>query len=129
MLGPSRVAKVSRVIPSHDAARPSQRQDRSQRRPAEKSLVTPPRAGVKRPERRRGSEDADVRRLWALLTLLDVELDPLVLLQAAEPARRDGREVGEHIGAAIVLGDEPEALVRVEPFYRANSHVCLLTQG
>src|SRR5207249_5581912 len=69
------------------------------------------------------SEPADVLRLRALAALRDVELHPLVLLQAAEAGGRDGREVGEHVSAAVVGRDETEALVCVEPFHRTGGHV------
>src|SRR5690349_528464 len=76
------------------------------RRPAEP--VEPPGAES-------GSERADVLRLRTFLALGDVEFHPLVLIKAAEAARRDRGEVGEDVGAAAVLGDEAEALVGVEP--------------
>ena len=57
---------------------------------------------------------ADVLGLRALLALRDVELDPLVLVQAAVTIRLDGREVDENVLASAVDTDEPEALVRVE---------------
>src|SRR4051812_12046292 len=72
----------------------------------------------------RGSERADIRRLRALRALGDVELHPLVLLETAEAARGDRREVGEDVGAAAVLADEAEALVAVEPLHGTCSHVC-----
>ena len=61
------------------------------------------------------SEGADVRGLRATVTLRDVELDALVLLQVAETLAADGGEVREEVGASIVGGDEAEALVAVEP--------------
>src|SRR3954453_17187430 len=61
------------------------------------------------------SERADLLRLWALLALGDLELDPLVLFQTAVTARLDGREGDEHVSTPAVAGDEADALVCVEP--------------
>src|SRR5438552_16131114 len=72
---------------------------------------------------RTGSDQADVRRLRTLGALRDVELDPLVLVQATEAAGLDRREVREHVGAATIRGDETETLVRVEPLHRTDSHL------
>src|SRR5690606_23915015 len=68
------------------------------------------------------SQRADVLRLRALRTLRDVELDLLVLVQRAVAARLDGRVVGEHVSAAVLGGDEAEALLSVEPLHGSNSH-------
>src|SRR5690606_26584933 len=68
-------------------------------------------------------ERTDVRRLQALLALLDVELDLLVLVQAAVAAGLDGAEVREDVLAAVVRGDEAEALVSVEPLDGSGGHV------
>src|SRR3954468_210152 len=87
----------------------------AERRPAEP--VGPPFAEC-------GSERADVLRLRALLALGDVELHLLILVEAAEAARRDRGEVGEDVGAAVVRADEAEALVGVEPLHGTCSHVC-----
>src|SRR4051794_487317 len=92
-----------------------ERMKNAERRPAKP--VGPPFA-------ERGSERADVLRLGALLALGDVELHLLVLVEAAEAARRDRREMGEDVGAAVVRGDEAEALVGVEPLHGTCSHVC-----
>src|SRR3954469_18752046 len=72
------------------------------------------------------SERANVRGLRALLPLGNLELHPLVLLQAAVARHLDSGEVGEDVGAAVVRGDEPEALVRVEPLHNAGNHDRLL---
>src|SRR6185503_531819 len=71
----------------------------------------------------RSSDRADVRGLRAALALRDLELDPLVFVQATEAARRDRRVVGEHVGATTVGGDKAVTLFRVEPLHRAESHV------
>src|SRR3954470_16684475 len=68
---------------------------------------------------------ADVLRLRALLALSHVELDALVLVEGLVPLRLDRREVAEDVGAAVVLGDEPKALLRVEPLHSALSHAVL----
>ena len=60
-------------------------------------------------------ERANVLGLRALLALRDVELDPLVLLQAAVTAGLDRGEVDEDVLPSVIDADEPEALVRVEP--------------
>src|SRR5919107_3192940 len=84
-----------------------------------------PHGGVRR-RRSARSERADVRGLRALLSLGHLELDPLVLVQAAVARGLDRGEVGEDVGAAVVRGDEPEALVRVEPLHYARNHARLL---
>src|SRR5215470_6621760 len=75
------------------------------------------------------SERANLLRLWALLALGDLELNPLVLLQSAVAARLDRAEVHEHIGSATVHGDEAEALLGVEPFDGSLRHLSLLHEG
>src|SRR5687767_6410634 len=72
------------------------------------------------------SEDADRAGLRALGTLDDIELDPLVLVQAAEAAGHDLGEVDEDVLAATVDGDEAEALVTVKPLHSALCHIFLL---
>src|SRR4051812_18301171 len=68
------------------------------------------------------SDRADVLRLGALLALRDVELDLLPLVEGLVAVGDDGGVVAEDVGAAAVLGDEPEALLRVEPLHSALSH-------
>src|SRR3954464_4809337 len=80
--------------------------------------VTPVRE-CRRPLR---SDRADVLRLGALLALRDVELDLLSLVEGLVAVGDDGGVVAEDVGAAAVLGDEPEALLRVEPLHSALSH-------
>src|SRR5690606_13428083 len=58
----------------------------------------------------------------------DLELDLLVLLERAVAARRDGRVVGEDVGAAVVGGDEAEALFSVEPLHGSGCHGVLLLE-
>src|SRR4030095_14375907 len=76
--------------------------------------------------RRTNSERPDVGSLRALLALGHLELHPLVLVQAPVSGGLDSGEVGEDVGAAVVRGDEPEALVRVEPLHTAGNHARLL---
>jgi len=73
--------------------------------------------------RTEGLDRADVLCLRALLTLGDVELHPLVLIEAAVAVGCDGRVVDEYVRAAAVLGDEAEALLGVEPLNCALRHV------
>src|SRR3954463_1547881 len=72
------------------------------------------------------SDRADVLRLGALLALRDVELDLLSLVEGLVAVGDDGGVVAEDVGAAAVLGDEPEALLRVEPLHSALSHAVLI---
>src|SRR3954471_24068365 len=75
------------------------------------------------PEPHPRSDRADVLRLRALRALGDVELDLLVLVQGLVTLGLDGRVVHEDVVAAVLLGDEAEALLRVEPHNSALSHV------
>jgi hypothetical protein len=67
----------------------------------------------------------DVLGLRALLALGDIELDPLVLIEAAVARRVDGRVVDENVGTAAIWGDETETLLAVEPLHAALSHSLL----
>src|SRR3954471_19764152 len=87
------------------------RTTRRPRRPAGRRFST---SGSARPP--------DVGRLQALGPLADVELDPLVLLEAAEPRFLNGTEVYEHI-RTVLLGDEAVALLRVEPLHNTSCHL------
>src|SRR5436190_387883 len=70
-------------------------------------------------------ERADFLCLGALLTPPGGVGDPRVLLQAAVAVSLDGGVVDEHVGGPVVRGDEAVALVGVEPFDGAFSHVLL----
>jgi hypothetical protein len=61
------------------------------------------------------SDDADVRRLQALLALRDLERDPLALAQALEALATDLLEVREEVLAARLSRNEAEGLAVVEP--------------
>src|SRR5690606_28266097 len=66
---------------------------------------------------------ADVLSLRTLLALPDLELHALALVEGLETRAADGGVVHEDVRAASVLGDEAEALLAVEPFHAALSHV------
>src|SRR4051794_41325059 len=74
----------------------------------------------------RRSDGADVLRLRALRALRDVELDLLVLVEGLVALRLDGRVVHEDVVAAVLLRNEAEALLGVEPLDGALSHARLL---
>src|SRR5262245_27997808 len=82
---------------------------------------------VVRRDNPQNSDGADVLRLGALLALRGVELDALVLIEALVAAIGDGGEVDEDVLAAVVGGDEAEALLAVEPLHGAlgQCHVLL----
>src|SRR5699024_5339646 len=69
-----------------------------------------------------GSERADVRCLQTLGSLLDVELNALVLLEVTTTGARNRAEVRENVGGAVLGGDEAVALVGVDPGDDASSH-------
>src|SRR5213595_888436 len=72
------------------------------------------------------SDRVDLLGLRALGALGDGVLDALVVLEAAVTVSLDGGVVDEDVGGAVVGGDEPIALVRVEPLHCSLSHVLLL---
>src|SRR5947209_18822446 len=72
------------------------------------------------------SDYADVAGLQSLLSLCDFDLLLLVLFEILDARSCDSAEVDEDIGPAAVLGDEPEALLSVEPLHCSCSHVCCL---
>src|SRR5579872_1936355 len=69
------------------------------------------------------SERADLLGLRALGALAGGELDPLVLVQAAEPINLNRGVVHENVGRAVVRCDKTVALVGVEPLYGALRHL------
>src|SRR5689334_6731622 len=87
-----------------------------------------PRKGRRpRPDTGRGlryerSERTNVLRLRALGTLRDVELDLLVLVEGLVALRLDRGVVDEDVVTTVLLGDEAEALLGVEPLNGALSH-------
>src|SRR5699024_3923016 len=74
------------------------------------------------------SERGDAGGLRALLALTHLEAHALVLVQAAESVHLDLRVVDEHVGGAVVRGDETKALLSVEPLHSAFCHALLLLQ-
>src|SRR5699024_1052971 len=84
----------------------------------------PQRVGVPPGPVRSRSERADRLRLRALLSLADLELDLLVLLEGLESTALDGGVVDKDVSGAVLGRDEPVALLRVEPLDGALCHVC-----
>src|SRR3954469_7944878 len=79
--------------------------------------------------KQRGSgDDADQVGLRSLLALGDLELDALVLLEAAIAVRLDRAVVHEDVRAVVGL-DEAVALFAVEPLDDALRHDALLLAG
>src|SRR4051812_36365836 len=66
-------------------------------------------------------ESPHVRRARPLRAGSHVESDLVVLLEVSIPRTVDGAEVHEHV-RPIVLRDESEPLVRVEPFHSSVCH-------
>src|SRR5512138_2575674 len=75
------------------------------------------------------SQRANILGLRPLGPLGDVELHPLVLLEGAVTRGHDRREVRKHVLAAVILGDEAESLVPVEPFDGTGGHDFLLADS
>ena len=73
-----------------------------------------------------GSEPADVLGLQALRALCDLELDLLALFERTVAVARDGAEVCEDVGRAVVRSDEAEALFGVEPLDGSGCHTAVL---
>lgn len=69
------------------------------------------------------ADHVDVGGLGALGALDNLELHAVVLVEALEARALDGAEVREHVGGAVLGGDEAEALFGVEPLHDASSHV------
>src|ERR1700683_5622366 len=70
----------------------------------------------------RGLERSDVASLWSLGTLGALELDVLVLFEAAEAAAVDLGVVHEDV-RAFRARDEAEALLGVEPLHSSLCHL------
>src|SRR6266480_1639655 len=71
---------------------------------------------------RRSADRPDVGRLGALGALGHLELDLLVLLEVPVAHACDRAEMHEHVWTTVVLGDEPEALLAVEPLHDTGAH-------
>lgn len=65
-------------------------------------------------------------RLRTLVSLADVELNPLVLLKRSKTAPGDFAVVNEHIFCAAVRSDKTKALVAVKPFHSSLCHTLQL---
>ena len=68
----------------------------------------------------KASDDPDVFRLRAFLTLGNTEFHPLPFFKLFEAVGDDRTEVNEYVGA-IVLLNESVALLGVKPLYSARS--------
>src|ERR1700686_4447791 len=66
----------------------------------------------------------NVGGLQALGALGNLEFDLLALFQRPEAIATDRRVMHEHV-LAVLLADEPEPLLRVEPLHMTNCH-CVL---
>src|SRR5881398_1860047 len=77
------------------------------------------------PPKRYSLDDGHVRRLGTLLTLLGLVLHLRAFVEGAVPRALDRAEVDEQVLPALVGGDEPVALVRVEPLDSSGCHFCL----
>jgi len=69
------------------------------------------------------SDYSDSHCLGTLGSLLDLELNALILLERAEAASADLGKVDEHVRRAAVRSDEAEAFVAVEPFHSSLCHL------
>src|SRR6478736_9948960 len=65
----------------------------------------------------------DVLGELALGAFGDLEIDSRALLERLEPLHRNGGEMREHVRAAAVGFDEPEALGIIEPLHCTRCHV------
>src|SRR3954451_11246847 len=70
-----------------------------------------------------GSDGPDVHRLGALVARLLLVLDLGVLGQRLEALAVDARIVHEQVAVTLVGGDEPEALLVVEPLHGPGRHM------
>ena len=64
--------------------------------------------------------------LGALLTLADLELHPLTLIERTVAIHLDRRPVHKDVGATTINGDEAITLFGVEPLDGSESHFLLL---
>src|SRR3954454_17364613 len=75
------------------------------------------------------SDWTNLLSLRALLALRYLELDALVLVEAAVTISSDRRVVHEHVSSVAVRGNETEALFRVEPLDGALNHLAVSSSG
>lgn len=64
----------------------------------------------------------NAQSLRALLAFANLELDSLVFLEGLKTGALDFGVVNEYVVATVSWGDEPEALLRVEPLHSALCH-------
>src|SRR5664279_5236813 len=67
---------------------------------------------------------ADPGGLRTLRRLLDLEIDPLALLERLVARPADSGVVDEDVARAVIRGDEAVALLRVEPLHSSLRHAC-----
>jgi len=82
--------------------------------------------GASRP--RSGSGCLNIRSLFALGALGDLELDLLAFLEGFEAIHLDGGKVREKVFTAIIRRDESVTLSVVEPFDGTSCHECDLSK-
>src|SRR3954454_9100720 len=70
--------------------------------------------------------DPDVRGLWALRALAELELDLCPFGERPEAVPRDPGEVDERVLASVIGCDEAEALLVAEPLHDTGSHLTAL---
>src|SRR4051794_194088 len=70
-------------------------------------------------------EEVHVCGLGAFVTLLGLVLHLRTLGERPVAAALDRAEVDEQVLAALIGGDEPVTLVRVEPLDSSGCHICL----
>ncbi|EJI84014.1 hypothetical protein AEST_32200 [Alishewanella aestuarii B11] len=61
------------------------------------------------------ADNSYVSSLWAFLTLFDFESNFLTFVQSFVAFSLDCTEVNESVSAAVILSDETETFVSVEP--------------
>src|SRR5882724_606521 len=84
-----------------------------------------PGRGQRAPPMRRRSDWLDVLGLGALGTRAGGELHPLVFLEATVTVSLNNGVVNKDVTCSVIRGDEPIALVGVEPLHSTLSHFVL----
>src|SRR3954469_22370807 len=70
--------------------------------------------------------DPDVRGLWALRALAELEIDLRTFGQRPEAIPRDPGEMDERVLASVIGRDEAETLLVAEPLHDTSSHLTAL---
>src|SRR4051794_147555 len=99
--------------------------------PARKNATGPGRA-IDRSHpwpRRQASDRADLLGLRALLALRHLELDALVLVEAAVAVSGNRRVVNKDVSSVAVGGNEAKTLLSVEPLHGALDHRAVSSSG